>query len=335
MIGIVLGVITILAAGPAAGEGDNACPTPLAALKVSDRRPSCSAGTRAGGRLLHGASLPDKGCGFRRIFAHRDERYGSDEIVSAITRVSARLAGSRFGNTLPGGANPPLGVANLSPPDHLRMEKDPFRGKRFSLSHSSGRAADFAFFILDRKGNPRASFETGIGYRRDGLNASGYRRYFLSATNYNGPRRQWGCQVTASFFGISRWKCFIPEGSYRFDDARNWALVRALLLDREIGVIDAGTGRVRAKDEGIRRILISNPLRDRLLAEARRIGEPSHFIDVAAAVLKQPGNAASHDDHLHFDLNCAPGDITTCGCKNTGVPERPHVGRRIIPLLRP
>ncbi|MFQ5458555.1 MAG: hypothetical protein ACE5FC_08925 [Myxococcota bacterium] len=329
-LALLLFVATLLPAGAAAAPaGAGACPTPLSVLKAGEPRPSCSRGTRAHGRLLHGASLPDAGCGFRRIFAHRDERYGTDEIISALSRAGARLAGGAFKSTLPGGGNPLLGVGNISPPPRLRMEKDPFVGKRFSVSHTSGRAADLAYFILDRRGRPAQSFETGIGYRGSGLNASGYRRYFLPAGSTNGPRPQRGCQMAAAFFGLNKWKCFIAEGSYRFDDERNWALVRALLLDPEIGVVDAQTGRVRPRDEGIRRMLISSPLRARLLAQARRTGTPSPLVDLAAAVLKQPGNASPHDDHLHVDLNCAPGDIEQCGCVNSGIPPRPHVGERI------
>jgi len=129
---------------------------------------------------------------------------------------------------------------------------------------------------------------------------------------------------------VSQWKCFVAPRAYRFDDERNWALVKALLLDPDIGVVDPATGRVRPKDQGIRRILISRPLKDRLLVQARRDRVSRDLVDVAEAVMKQPSNAAAHDDHLHIDLNCAPGDVSRCGCLNTGMPPRPRVGARIL-----
>ncbi|MDP3939561.1 MAG: hypothetical protein Q8R92_15690 [Deltaproteobacteria bacterium] len=316
---------------PAAAEPARACPTPLAVMKPPDMRASCSSGTRADGRLRDGAILPDAGCGFRRIFTMRDERYATDELVSAIARAGALLSRGDFSNRRGGGANPPLGVGNLSPPAALRMEEDPFLGKRFSISHTSGRAADLAFFVLDRAGRPTRSFETGIGFRRDGWNVSGYRRYYLPTNAFRDAEPQWGCQRASSFRGVSQWKCFVPTRGYRFDDARNWALVKALLLDPDIGVVDPDTGRVRPKDQGIRRILISNPLQERLLRSARGNGAPRELVDLAAAVMTQPTNALPHDDHLHIDLNCAPGDVARCGCLNSAMPPRPSVGVRILP----
>ncbi len=315
---------------PAAAGPSSACPTPLAVMKPPDQLASCSAGTRSDGRLRNGARLPDTGCGFRRIFTMRDERYATDELVSAIARAGASLFRGDFPSGRGGATNPPLGVGNLSPPAVLRMEKDPFIGKRFSISHTSGRAADLAFFVLDRARRPTRSFETGIGFRRDGWNVSGYRRYYLPVNAFRDEEPQWGCQRANSFLGVSQWKCFVPTRGYRFDGARNWALVKSLLLDPDIGVVDPGTGRVRPKDQGIRRILISNPLQERLLRSARGSGAPPDLVELAAAVMTQPTNAAPHNDHLHVDLNCAPGDVARCGCLNSGMPPRPNVGARIL-----
>jgi hypothetical protein len=325
----LLGVLTLLAAvSPAPPPG---CPPPLAVLKAHDPKASCAAGSRSEGRLIHGARLPDAGCGFRRLFPHRQEAYGTDELVAAVVRTAARLARRRFGRETPPGPRPPLGVGNLSTPKERRFEKDPYLGRRFSRSHASGRAVDLAFFVLDRSDRPVPSEETGIGYRRDGWNTAGIqRRYRPAAEGHSGPPGP-RCKAGPVSRGLLEWRCFVPARTTRFDDARNWALVRALLLDPEIGVIDPATSRVRPGDQGIRRILVSSGLRDRLLAEAFRRGDPDPFIEVAAAVMTQPSNAPPHDDHLHIDVNCARDDIEGCGCRNAGVPPRPHAGRIVFP----
>jgi len=335
---ILLAVLIALpaAAGPARATADPRCGIAEEPLKLGDPRPSCSAGTRSGGMLFHGARLPDSGCGFRRIFPHRPQAFGSDELVRAILRVARALDGRAFTHTLPGGVRPSMGVGNLGPPAGQEMTEDPYLGKRFSMSHGSGRAADLAFFIVDRSRHSVSPNETAIGFRMDGLNTSGWRRIYMRG--HAEPSLPERCRKGKIWDGITEWKCFVPAGAYRLDDERNWALVRALLLDPEIGVIDPRTGRVRPRDRGIRRILVSNGVRERLLREARREAEPARFVALAGAVMTQPGNAPPHDDHLHVDLNCDMSDIRGCGCRNAGIPPRPFVGEvlriRISPRLR-
>jgi murein endopeptidase len=298
------------------------------ALKSHDPEASCSAGSRSEGRLLHGTRIPERGHGFRRLFPHRREAYGTDELVAAVLRVAAQLARRDPAGETPAAPEPLLGVGNLTAPEAERFEADPFLGRAFSRAHASGRAVDLAFFVGDRSGRPVDNEETGIAYRRDGWNEAGHRRlYRPEAAGRAGP----GCKPGRTSGGLREWKCFVPAETRRFDDGRNWALVRAFLLDPVVGVIDPATGRVRPKDRGIRRILISNGLRERLLAEASRRRELPAFIEVAAAVMTQPSNAPAHDDHLHIDLNCEPEDIERCGCRNTGVPPRPRAGQRLFP----
>jgi len=320
---LCLAIALVLAPAPVLADPHPICPAPLASMKRADSLASCSAGSRSRGRLLRGAHLPDTGCGFRRIFPNRDLAYGTDALVTALARAADEIRRGAFSHRMFDGLNPPLGVGNLTgSPGHAR-EEDPYLGKRFSLSHTSGRAADFAYFILDRAGRAVIAHETAIGYRADGWNVSGWRRLYLDARRGAPPG---ACNRGLTFQGVTEWKCFVPGGTYRLDDERNWALVRALLTDPLIGVIDPRTKRVRPKDRGIRRILVSNGIRERLLNEARRKGEPERFVVLAAAILRQPGNAPPHDDHLHVDLNCAYEDIRRCGCRNEGVPERPFVG---------
>jgi murein endopeptidase len=71
-----------------------------------------------------------------------------------------------------------------------------------------------------------------------------------------------------------------------FDTARNWALVRALLADKV----------------AVHRILISSPLRQRLLDYAAAQHEPAKLVARAAEVLHQPMHARPHDDHMHLKI---------------------------------
>jgi penicillin-insensitive murein DD-endopeptidase len=86
---------------------------------------------------------------------------------------------------------------------------------------------------------------------------------------------------------------FGPFSTRFFDVARNWALVRALLEEPAIE---------------IQYLFIHRRLRDRLLAHAVEIGEE---------LLRQPGDSAPHDDHLHVRIFCADDD-RPFGCADRG-----------------
>jgi len=215
------------AASPVRASADARCAGPEEPLKLGDPRPSCSAGTRSHGTLRHGARIPDAGCGFRRIFPHRPQAFGSDELVRAVLRVARELDRLDFTHNLPGGVRPSMGVGNLGPPAGQEMREDPYLGKRFSMSHASGRAADLAFFIVDRSGHSVSPNETAIGYRMDGWNTSGWRRIYMRGSAE--PKLPERCRKGKTWGGMTEWKCFVPAGAYRLDDERNWALVRALL----------------------------------------------------------------------------------------------------------
>ena len=81
-----------------------------------------------------------------------------------------------------------------------------------------------------------------------------------------------------------------------FDDARNWALVAALVTDPEAHVTH---------------LFVASPLRARLLAYAERVGAPSSTRVRAAEVLQQPHGALPHDDHFHVRIGC-PAHMTSC-----------------------
>jgi len=81
-----------------------------------------------------------------------------------------------------------------------------------------------------------------------------------------------------------------------FDDQKNWALVEALLTDPEAHVTH---------------IFVAQPLRDRLLAYAQRMGVRENVRVRAAETLTQPKGALPHDDHFHVRIAC-PKNADTC-----------------------
>ncbi len=91
---------------------------------------------------------------------------------------------------------------------------------------------------------------------------------------------------------------FLADGTSKvwpgahFDDARNWALVAALVSDPQAKVTH---------------LFVATPLRARLLAYAEKIGAPPAVRQRAAEVLAQPHGALPHDDHFHVRIACPPG----------------------------
>jgi penicillin-insensitive murein endopeptidase len=90
----------------------------------------------------------------------------------------------------------------------------------------------------------------------------------------------------------------------RFDLARNWALVRAL---------------VTAPEADVQWVFLSEPLSLALLDYARAHGESDALVARARAVLHQPGDSAPHDDHMHVRIFCSPAD-RAAGCIDHGPP---------------
>lgn len=92
------------------------------------------------------------------------------------------------------------------------------------------------------------------------------------------------------------------NGYYRFDAERNWALVRALVLSSK---------------SQIQYLFISNGLKRILLDYARESGADAGVIARAQVLLRQPGAAIPHDDHLHVRVYCSRFD-SGAGCHRTG-----------------
>jgi penicillin-insensitive murein endopeptidase len=85
--------------------------------------------------------------------------------------------------------------------------------------------------------------------------------------------------------------------SIRFDDARNWALVEALLSD---------------KDAEIRYLFVSPGLRTRLVQYATQKKVSKDLILKAAAALVTPKDADPHDDHFHVRIRCPKNSVPGC-----------------------
>jgi penicillin-insensitive murein endopeptidase len=148
-------------------------------------------------------------------------------------------------------------------------------------SHESGRDADVGFFVRTVGGQPLLG------------------SHFV-AFEADGKAPTW-------------------PGAY-FDDAKNWALVSALVTDPEAHVTH---------------IFVAAPLRARLLAYAERMGAPAAIRMHAAELLQQPHGALPHDDHFHVRIGC-PSRMS--GCVENPAARARHPasviarGRRIGPV---
>jgi penicillin-insensitive murein endopeptidase len=124
-------------------------------------------------------------------------------------------------------------------------------------SHESGRDADVGFFVRTASG--RQLLEPHfVPFRADGTAPS--------------------------------W-----PGAY-FDDAKNWALVVAMLGDPQAHVTH---------------IFVAAPLRARLLAYAEKNGLGTNLRLRAAEVMQQPHGSLPHDDHFHVRIGC-PSRMSGC-----------------------
>jgi penicillin-insensitive murein endopeptidase len=125
-------------------------------------------------------------------------------------------------------------------------------------SHRSGRDVDFAFYMVDRTGRPAAA-EVFVPFDANGNSVE-------------------------------------PPLEYRFDAARNWGLVRALL---------------ESKTADVQWIFVADHLRALLLAHGEAAGAPRALLGRARQVLRQPG-AKGHWDHFHVRICCPAGDLPRC-----------------------
>lgn len=128
-----------------------------------------------------------------------------------------------------------------------------------SKSHQAGRDVDLAFYVLDAKGQSIAADD-------------------LVHFDDEGRER---------------------DGTRRFDVARNWKLVEALLMDASIDV---------------RWLFVSEGLKGLLIAHAKRAGAGKGLLAKADAALHQPSDAPPHDDHFHLRIRCTAAEAKD-GCR--------------------
>ncbi len=81
-----------------------------------------------------------------------------------------------------------------------------------------------------------------------------------------------------------------------FDDWRNWLLVQSWINDRRAG---------------LSHIFVSSPLKKRLIAFAKKRASKNH-VTRAMALLKEPRNADSHDEHFHVRISCPKKQSDIC-----------------------
>jgi penicillin-insensitive murein endopeptidase len=89
------------------------------------------------------------------------------------------------------------------------------------------------------------------------------------------------------------------------DVPRTWELVKEL---------------VTAPEAPVQWVFMYEPIARRLLEHAQRTGEPEAMIARARRTLKQPGDSARHDDHLHVRVYCSAAD-RAYGCVDIGPME--------------
>lgn len=278
-------------------------PVPTAALA----EPSCSAGRRQTGPLHRAAQLPTDGKGHAQLFPHRNLDFGTDEMIAAIERIGTSLAGKD---------RPPLMVLNLSGRYGPQAGHDPFHDAAYNLSHSAGRAVDFAFFVRDPLGREVRAVESKLDFDDKGRSKAGVRRLFVPVSSTPPD----GCHRGATKAGITLFSCPVPAAAYQIDFDRTWKLVRAILTDPDIGVIDPTTGTSRADGAGVRFIFVSKAIEKRLLEAAIRAEEPEALRKIAKVLLHAPSDAPAYDSYLHLDIWCTDPDRANCGCDDSSGP---------------
>jgi len=89
------------------------------------------------------------------------------------------------------------------------------------------------------------------------------------------------------------------------DIPRTWLLVRELIT---------------APEAAVQWVFMYEPIARRLIEHAEQTGEPEAVIARARRTLKQPGDSARHDDHLHVRVYCSAAD-RAYGCVDIGPME--------------
>ncbi len=134
-------------------------------------------------------------------------------------------------------------------------------GGRFRphVSHQSGRDVDIGFYMLDRRSTP-------------------VNEHIFVRLNNKAMGMQWG-------------------KLYRFDAARNWAMIESLLS---------------TPTTDVQHIFVANAIKRRLIAQAVKEGANPEVLMRAKRVITQPRHGAPHRSHFHVRVYCADDDRPMC-----------------------
>lgn len=134
-------------------------------------------------------------------------------------------------------------------------------GGRFRphVSHQSGRDVDIGFYMLDRRSTP--------------VNV-----HIFVRLNNKAMGIQWG-------------------NLYKFDSARNWALIESLLSEPTTDV---------------QHVFVANAIKRRLIAQAVKEGADPDVLMRAKRIITQPRHGAPHRSHFHVRVYCAGDDQPMC-----------------------
>ncbi|MBK8720635.1 MAG: penicillin-insensitive murein endopeptidase [Deltaproteobacteria bacterium] len=144
-------------------------------------------------------------------------------------------------------------------------------------SHHSGRDVDIIFYTTDAGGKPLPPQDLDMMTFDD------------DGKPYVGKRDKDGYHDPA-------WAV------RRFDVRRNWEFIEALLTDPSIR---------------LQWVFVSDGLKAKLLAWARRKQRPQWVIAYADMVLRQPADSLPHDNHFHVRVYCSRADRFH-GCVDRG-----------------
>jgi penicillin-insensitive murein DD-endopeptidase len=89
------------------------------------------------------------------------------------------------------------------------------------------------------------------------------------------------------------------------DIPRTWTLVKELIT---------------APEAAVQWVFMYEPIAQRLIEHAEKIGEPPALIARARKTCRQPGDSARHDDHMHVRVYCSAAD-RAYGCVDIGPME--------------
>ena len=136
-------------------------------------------------------------------------------------------------------------------------------------SHRAGRDVDIGFYLTDAAGEPATDLNRFVRLRANGRGGTRDGRVF------------------------------------EFDDARNWALVSALMAQDRVP---------------IQYVMVVRPFKERLLAEGRRQNAPQWLLDrVEEAVgprrtrgSRRSQSYGTHDSHFHVRIYCDASDRPRC-----------------------